>query len=555
MGAWVWVWRSVALCAGVAFILMAASAARRETPTIDEFAHLPAGCVYWTQGAFELYDKNPPLARLWMALPVVLDSRATIPEFSGATVGWAPWRYGQRFMDANRPRFFTLFYRARLMVMALALLCGAVLYAWARGLFGERAAAVTTALFFLSPPILAHGHLATVDVACMLTIFLACAALRWALPRPGWWPMALVGGALGVALAVKFTALLVVPAFLVLLVVKRPGFGRWAQQAGVLLLGSLLVVHAAYGFRGSFSSLGGFKFHSSFCKAVQGALPGGLPVPLPRSYVQGFDAVKLDTESGEFDTYLHGQWSRDGWWYYNLVALGLKTPIPILALSLAGLFLWRRGVKDAHETWVVLLPALLLFVFLSLLNKVDTGVRYVLPLYPFLHLAVAATLAWQPARAKALLRWREAMSMIPVLLGLEIALRAHPDHLAYFNLFAGGTKNGHAWLVDSNLDWGQDLYRVPREVERLQPEGPIGLLYFGHVDPELYGLNYYPVPSRPVEGVLAVSASFVMGQQYLSPRPGGKIVWVRDGHLDWLRGFQPVARAGEMWIYDTRPRP
>ena len=72
MGVWVWIWRSVALCAGVAFILMAASAARRETPTIDEFAHLPAGCVYWTQGAFELYDKNPPLARLWMALPVVL---------------------------------------------------------------------------------------------------------------------------------------------------------------------------------------------------------------------------------------------------------------------------------------------------------------------------------------------------------------------------------------------------------------------------------------------------------------------------------------------------
>jgi hypothetical protein len=218
------------------------------------------------------------------------------------------------------------------------------------------------------------------------------------------------------------------------------------------------------------------------------------------------------------------------------------------------MLLWRRVVKDSRQTWLVVLPSLLLFVFLSLLNKVDTGVRYVLPLYPFLHLAVAATLAWQPARAGALLRWREALSSVPVLLGLGIALHAHPDHLAYFNLFAGGTKNGHAWLVDSNLDWGQDLYRVPKAVQALQPEGPIGLLYFGHVDPELYGLSYYPIPPRPVEGVLAVSASFVMGQQYLSPRPGGKIVWVRDGHLDWLQGLQPVARAGEMWIYDTRSR-
>ena len=552
MGAWVW--RSVALCAGVLFTLLAGATARRETPTIDEFAHLPAGCAYWKQGAFELYDKNPPLARLWMALPVVLDPQAKIPQFSGATVGWAPWRYGQRFMDANRPRFFTLFFRARLMILALALACGAVLYAWARGLFGERAAAVTTALFLLSPPILAHGHLATVDVACMLTIFLACAALRWALDGKGLRPIALAGAALGVALAVKFTALLVVPAFLVLLAARRPGWGRLAQQLGVLALTSLLVVHAAYGFQGSFSSLGGFTFHSAFCRGLQKELPGALPVPLPRSYVQGFDAVKLDTEQGEFDTYLRGQWSRQGWWYYNLVALGVKTPIPILALSLAGLFLWRRTVKVARETWFVLLPALLLFVFLSLLNKVDTGVRYVLPLYPFLHLSVAATLAWEPARARAPLRWREALSAIPLLLGLGIALHAHPDHLAYFNLFAGGTKHGHEWLVDSNLDWGQDLYRVPKEVQRLQPEGPIGLLYFGHVDPELYGLNYYPIPARPVEGVLAVSASFVMGQQYLSPKPGGKIVWVRDGHLDWLRSFQPVARAGEMWIYDTRPR-
>ena len=550
MGAWLW--RSVAVSAAVLFTVLAGSAARRETPTIDEFAHLPAGCVYWTQARFDLYDKNPPLARLWMALPVVLDPQARIPEFSGPTVGWGPWRYGQRFMDANRPRFFTLFYRARLMIVALTLACGAVLFAWARGLFGERAAAVTTALFFLSPPILAHGHLATVDVACMLTIFLACAALRWAWAREGGRWMAPVGMALGAALAVKYTALLVVPAFLVLLALRRPGLRRWTLQAGVLLLASLLVVHAAYGFRGSFGLLGGFRFHSSFCKSVQGMLPGALPVPLPRSYVEGFDAVKLDTEAGEFDTYLHGQWSRDGWWYYNLVALGVKTPIPILALSLVGMFLWRRSVRDGRQTWMVLLPSLLLFVFLSLLNKVNTGVRYVLPLYPFLHLAVAAALAWQPTRMKVPLRWREALSAVPVLLGLGIALHARRDPLAYFNLFAGGTKHGHEWLVDSNLDWGQDLYRVRKEVERLQPGGPIGLLYFGHVDPELYGLSYYPIPPRPVEGVLAVSASFVMGQQYLSPRPGGRIVWVRDGHLDWLRQYQPVARAGEMWIYDTR---
>jgi hypothetical protein len=202
-------------------------------------------------------------------------------------------------------------------------------------------------------------------------------------------------------------------------------------------------------------------------------LPGALPVPLPRSYVQGFDAVKLDTEQGEFDTYLLGEWSRQGWWYYNLIALGVKTPIPILALSLAGLFLWRRTVRAARETWLVLLPALLLFVFLSLLNKVDTGVRYVLPLYPFLHLSVAATLAWEPARAKALLRWREAVSAVPLLLGLGIALCAYPSFLDYFNFFAGGTKHGHEWLVDFEPGLGPGpLPRCPRRCSASSPRGP-----------------------------------------------------------------------------------
>jgi 4-amino-4-deoxy-L-arabinose transferase-like glycosyltransferase len=235
----------------------------------------------------------------------------------------------------------------------------------------------------------------------------------------------------------------------------------------------------------------------------------------------------------------------------------VKTPIPVLLLAAAGILLWRRRVKDTKETWVVLLPALLLFVFLSLLNRVNTGVRYVLPLYPFLHLGVAAAISGGAVGARAAskrLAWQDGVAAAALVVAAFIAVRAHPDHLAYFNALAGGTEKGHEWLVDSNLDWGQDLYRVPREVQRLQPEGPIGLLYFGHVDPELYGLQYYPIPPRPVEGVLAVSASFVMGQQYLSPKPGGKITWVRDGHLDWLRRYEPVARAGEMWIYDTRRR-
>jgi hypothetical protein len=554
-----WLWRGTTCLAGAVFLVVCVLAARRETPTIDEFAHVPAGCAYWRHGQLLLYAKNPPLLKFWIALPIVLDSRVVVPVFSGNPLAWGPWEYGQRFMDANRGLYFDLFFRARLMVVVLGLLTGAVLYAWSRRVFGERAAAVAASLFLLSPAILAHGHLATIDVGCTFTVLVACWALRWACRRSGVAAMAIAGAAVGVALVVKFTALLILPVAAVLPFLRRREAGtrrgRWlalrARDAAIVLCAALLVVNAAYGMRGSFRRLDDLRLHSRFCVGVQRLLPGALPVPVPRDYIVGFDAVKNDTEAGEdFGSYLRGKWSREGWWYYNLVAVLVKTPLATLLLALAGIALWRRSGGTAEETWPILLPGASLFLFLSAFNSVNTGIRYVLPLYPFLHMAAGAVFAEAPAGGRA--RWRSPLAATVLVTALFTAIAASPDELAYFSPIAGGSSRGHEWLLDSNLDWGQDLYRVPGAVARLHSEGPIGLLYCGHVDPALYGLSYYPVPPEPVAGVLAVSVNFVKGLRYLAPAPGGKIAWVKPDHLAWLASHEPVARLGSIWVYDTR---
>src|SRR5262245_1546784 len=90
-------WRGVALLSAAFFVPLAVSSARGWTPTIDEFAHLPAGCVQWRQGNLELYAKTPPLLRFWIALPVALDPRVEVPRFEGRPLGWGPWDYGERF--------------------------------------------------------------------------------------------------------------------------------------------------------------------------------------------------------------------------------------------------------------------------------------------------------------------------------------------------------------------------------------------------------------------------------------------------------------------------
>jgi hypothetical protein len=68
--------------------------------------------------------------------------------------------------------------------------------------------------------------------------------------------------------------------------------------------------------------------------------------------------------------------------------------------------------------------------------------------------------------------------------------------LSYFNLAAGGPANGGRILIDSNIDWGQDLFRLQdwmaeNEVEQLK------LSWFGTADPAYYGLAYDPLPGLP----------------------------------------------------------
>ena len=441
-------WRGAALLAAAIFLVISVHGARRETPTIDEFAHLPAGCVCWHQGDFSLYAKNPPLMKLWMALPVVADPRVVVPEFSGNPLGWGPWEYGRRFLDANRDLYFSFFLRARMMVVGLTLATGLLLFVWTRRLFGERGASVAAVLFLLSPPVLAHGRLATIDMGCTFTILLACFTLAWACRRRDTRAIAIAGGALGLALAVKFTALLILPAALALLALRRrpaaSGTGKrtalLARDAAVLLACSIFVVNGSMGFQGSLRRLDTYRFHSAFCSRVQAALPGFTPVPLPRAYVSGFDAQKRDTESGEFGSYLLGEWSKDGWWYYNLVALLVKTPIPVLLLALAGIVLWRRVGIGASEAWPILLPCVSLFLFLSAFNRLDVGVRYLLPLFPFLHLIAGVVFAERLGPGRG--RWRDGLAAVAMAVGLFTAVRVAPDPLTYFNAVAAVRAEG-----------------------------------------------------------------------------------------------------------------
>jgi hypothetical protein len=269
-------------------------------------------------------------------------------------------------------------------------------------------------------------------------------------------------------------------------------------------------------------------------------------VPVPAAWLSGFDAQKRDTEAGEFGSYLLGEWSQSGWWYYDAVALGVKTPLPVLLLLLFVPLSLRRARLSGTELAFLLVPPLAVGAMMAGFNRVQVGVRYLLPLLPFGCLLLGAV--WSELlRSRA--RWLAALVVGWLAAGAAIR---HPEHLAHFNVLAGGPAGGHRVLADSNLDWGQDLYRLRPALDRLGHAGRIGLLYFGHVRPALYGIDYELVPPQPAPGIMAVSVNYLLGYRYPATAPDGRLVPIGRDHLEWLRDQEPVARAGTIWIFDTR---
>jgi len=538
-----------------AFAILCAHGLAWDTPTIDEFAHLPAGTYYWTTGNFTLYPQNPPLVKLAAALPV-LAMRPAISRGPVENTGWFPWIFGTDFMERNRAAYDRLFLAGRLPIVAMGVLLGLLVHRWARGLYGPRAGLVALALYAFCPTVVAHAHLATVDLGAALFTLWALYRFHRFVRRPTPRRLLWAGLALGLALLAKFTSLLLLPLFLVLAAAAlargdrfpwRSSVGgrfaaarSWGSLAAIFLV-ALVVLDLGYGFQGVGTRLSAIPLHSHTLRGGAACLPGGIPTPVPCPYLEGLDSLELINEVGEYPSYLFGRFSPHGWRSYYLVSLLYKTPLPFLLALLAAPFVRRRGTRGESFVW---LPILSIFAFFSLASRVDYGLRYILPVLPLGAIYASRLVPALAGRSRAL---RVTAAALLALYPLSV-LAATPDTLSYFNLLAGG--HGDRILLETNYDWGQGLKRVRAymDANRL-PE--IGLAYFGHVDPAIYGIRWhFPEPGRP--GPVAVSANFLHGYPYAT-YANGRILPVPPNAFAWIARARRVADiGGGMFVYDVR---
>ena len=575
--------------------------ATRHSPTVDEVGHMAAGISHWQLERFDLYRVNPPLVRLVAALPVVLCGPKTDwGTYSDAPGSRTEFDAGRKFISLNGEESLWYFTLARWACIPFSLLAAVVCYAWAAELFGATSGLLAAALWCFSPLVIGAAELITPDAgAAALGALASWLFWRW-LKRPGWWGAVLAGLALGLALLSKTTWVILVPAWPYIWLAwrlagagqawasaapaeaaepapsSRPASRGWWSQLGQMIVIealALYLLNCVYIMEGTGTPLGQLPFVSRAFSGIEdretvrqlgggnrfrGTFLGAIPMPVPKNFLLGIDVQKRDFEQG-FRSYLRGEWRQGGWWYYYLYGLAVKLPLGTWALAglAAGLMAARARYRAplADELFLLWTPVAIV-ALVSSQTGFNHHLRYVLPAMPFLFVGVSRVARAVEFGDRNVLAFGAAAFAWSVG-GLAFV---YPHCLSYFNELAGGPQNGAAHLLDSNIDWGQDLVHL-REWMASHPEArPMRLAYFGMMDPRAIGIEFEAAPRGPVEkadlkrpeapdfgpqpGWYAVSITFLHGLHFSIPDGKGSFAWVGTDAFTYFQRFQPVARAG-----------
>jgi hypothetical protein len=461
-----------------AFGLQLVLSSQRNSVTWDEGHHLYSGYRTLTHLDYGINPEVPPLVKMVAALPL-LRMPLTVPPLQGRFFKDEAFLGGKDFLFDND--FNDVLFRARMAAAGFSFALAVLIFVAARRMFSTTAALIALALFVFDPNFLAHGALVTTDVASAFTFFATVYAFyRWRL-APSRGRLFLVGLAAGLALATKFTGILVVPILLLLawcevmfpnglapfgaLWSERRGdiFWRFAKGLPVIGIIAYAVLWAFYGFRFS-ARPKALALNPAFADYVR--LLGGNHLStrvitlaarwylLPQSWLYGLADTKITADS--YTSYFWGHVYPHGNFGYFPAAFAIKSTLPFLALLLLALVvIVLRQLHASREILYLALPAMLYFLVAATSNM-NIGFRHLLPIYPFLYILVAG------AAAALISLDRRVIFAVVALVAWQAADAAtiYPAYMAFGNGLWGGPASVHLYLSDANVDWGQQLNDV-----------------------------------------------------------------------------------------------
>jgi hypothetical protein len=511
--------------------VLAITATIEKSPTFDEPTHLTAGYSYWLKSDYRLDPENGNWPARWAALPL-LWSRPVFPKNAAWDRGDVG-RVSENFLYRSGNDSDRVMLQGRsMMAIVGAGLCLLIFFCSAR-LFGPVGGLISELLAVFDPNLLAHSALITADITAAFFFIasawsyfrlLNTANVRWflitALSWSGLFMSKMSAPAFLFVVAILAAVRLCVREPIVVHIwdVERRIKESWrklilvSSLTGALLAVVVLAIWASFAFRFSpfpqnAAAREAWNIRWEACLSDNTAVEKTVGFArnhklLPEAFLYGF---AFTSKSAMFrPSFLDGQWSATGFPSFFPRAFLYKTPIPILMLliaaAIAGYFRWRTAFRD-RCSWIIahdlaglspLWALVLVYGLFSLTSHLNIGHRHLLPIYPAIFVACGASAYFLHARlimtifAGTMLCWQIAESTL-----------LRPDYLAYFNQIAGGSKNGYKHLVDSSLDWGQDLpalrYWLSQHSDQFGTS-PLYLAYFGTALPQWYGIEARLLP-------------------------------------------------------------
>jgi len=575
----------------------------RESATMDELAHIPAGYSYVRFGDLRLNPEHPPLLKALSAAPLLFlnlnfptDVRAWTDDVNGQ------WKMGTIFIYQSGNNADLVIQLSRIAPMLFTLLL--ILFTWllAKKIMGEKWALVPAIFVAFSPTFLAHGHYVTTDVAAAFGTISALYFFIKAIEKNTWKNLAIAGAFFGIAQLLKFSLFLLVPFFALLAAVwgtakalrsDNKKLKIWLREipiqlknlAVIFVIGYMLVYPVYALFTRNYpiekqvadtefilgSYAGGPDKNACAelkvrCLAEVTIKMAGNKILRPYGeYALGFLMVGQRATGGNTGYFL-GEVSGGGWKSYFPVVYALKEPLPLIILALIALGMsvyafirkpWKK-TKRIPDFVATRFPEMALGVFifiyalLSISSPLNIGIRHLMPILPFVYILSTETVRLKFGKAA-----KPVLIAAIAWLGVGTAL-ATPYYISYFNEIGGGVNNGYKYVTDSNYDWGQDLKRLTKFVNDNNVE-KIAVDYFGGGNPKYYmgedKVEYWwSAKGNPANEGIEWFALSVNTLQQAKATPHEGFIQKEEDKYDWLKNpYEPYAKAGtSIFIYKLK---
>ena len=545
-------------------VFQLAYSSRANSITWDEGHHIFDGYTIWKLADYGLNPEVPPLVKMVAATPL-LRMPLRVPPLQGRPSQTEAFLDGKDFIfqnDADR-----LLFRARMTTAVFMVALAIVVFAAACEMFGSLAGLLALAFLVFDPNFLAHGALVTTDVGISCCIFTVLyLAYRYA-KRPSPIRLLLVGLATGLALATKFTGLLLFPMLFLLAVTESIAARDWRLLArrttAIIIVGAIAfgVLWSFYGFR--YRARPDGREINPTLAAYLTQLPDPQDAKrlatlarthiLPEAYLYGLANTKI-TENAD-TSYFFGRIYRHGTRLYFPAAFVIKSTLPFLLLLAAAFVLIATGrLSQRRELFFLTLPPVV-YLAVAIHSHMNIGHRHLLPVYPFLYVLVAAAATCLIRQNR---RWTYAVALLLVWQIAE-AIRTAPGYMAYANEAWGGPASVHKYLSDANSDWGQQLKSAQQYLDsRGIKDCWIAYFVDGVVDTAYYGIPCKRLPTintlwlnlpidvpPEIDGPVLISDGVLTGidygqgalnpyEQFRTLRPTAAIqdgLFVYDGHF------------------------